>query len=1263
MTEQLSISFQCALNKLWDWTEYAACRIGEAEESGSQYPRAHRKRIQIEVCFKTALVWLRAQPHAQKLYFRSRDNTFEIAAVGFSHVSSDDVFRKQTHQDLVSILNPEHPEMKFYGASRFDSLAENATDLEWQDYSGYTFVLPAVELYRDVTNDFYLAVNYYPPSGISVLFEALRVLVPLATYLQTARQSSLIPTADQVLDLPGYGSWEASMERILKHLKDKQYHKLVLARRKVFEFQDMARPDPIHVLAALDETDKKRHVIKSKTSPQNLSRIDTGSVESCREGLYASRDANILEETCDVQRSYAFCLQVADGRAFISHTPETLFRIAGGELKTEALAGTVRRGPDEEEAFEIGQLFSEKNLDEHGFVVRHVTNTLSECNLDAETWGPHVRKLARLMHLVTNIESRIPYTPSCISDTIYQVLHRLHPTPAVCGAPCEKARSEIRELEGFDRGLFAGPLGWFSRDAAEFCVAIRSAVFYGNKVVAFAGSGIVPGSEAKSEWDETELKMSAFSDLFSIRSEMDYLSNNCQTGIVQHGLTNGFQNSAEDSFPSDRKTGAFTISSSVRDNCLVRIQHLTMNSEHEKSAKTLPLRSIETRVGTSGGQMSAVVSQLGKLPNLNAVWSFCCVEELCRNGIDTFFIAPGSRSAPLAVAVVTSRHARYFVSHDERGAGFLAVGYARGTSRAAVVITSSGTAVANLLPAAVEAYSDSLPVILLTADRPPELRDIGANQTIDQVGVFGKYVLWSVDVPCPSEEIPLGYLLKRVDTAVRMSGSFTCSRQQQPQGPVHINMMFRENLAPDEQVWNRSYLRTAGSRWLKSLCPSTTYQAGGVKATQTYIERKRPSTFLLHHGFSVLLKSVMNEYKGVIITAGGCGAVRTEGEVIALREIASLLDWPVISDVCGGLRLGTDVPNVIHYANLMFSSAFFRSQHSFRVVLQFGERITSKSILKLIEECSRDNESFLHALVSPSSKCSDSALTVTHRVECDVSEFLIMMKSVANSPQEVGHSTSLCNGKHGHGDLKSSSSKLKALTEVSTSIDKLLDEATGVLKEEFLTEPGCARVITRSILAPCALFIGNSMPIRDFDQFSFARTEGGKLRVAANRGASGIDGLVSTGIGFGIGLNLDVVIILGDMSMIHDLNALHLLREHGEQLPIRVTVIVINNGGGGIFSMLPISKHPDVFSPVFDTPHSLDFRSVCCMFGIEYIPAKTAADLSAAISRVHQRHCLIEAIVSKDHQVNAALHEKLRKIVDQGVGRTVSKSGPESNST
>eukprot|EP00178_Gracilaria_changii_P003608 TRINITY_DN1539_c0_g1_i1.p3 TRINITY_DN1539_c0_g1~~TRINITY_DN1539_c0_g1_i1.p3 ORF type:complete len:728 (-),score=70.75 TRINITY_DN1539_c0_g1_i1:7509-9692(-) len=655
------------------------------------------------------------------------------------------------------------------------------------------------------------------------------------------------------------------------------------------------------------------------------------------------------------------------------------------------------------------------------------------------------------------------------------------------------------------------------------------------------------------------------------------------------------------------------------------------------------------------------------LPNLNSLWALCCIEELCRNGIDTFFIAPGSRSAPLAVAAVTSRHSKYFVSHDERGAGFLAVGFARATSRAAAVITSSGTAVANLLPAAVEASADSLPLILLTADRPPELRHVGANQTIKQVGIFGSYVLWSNDVPCPTEEIPLRYLLKNVDLAVRMSGSSTRFRglghTACPTGPVHINMMFRENLAPDDQAWNRQYITTAGSRWCNSLNPAIVYgfDNSALRGVGQRLERKFcPS----HRGFATLLEDLRNQKNGAIIIAGGSGSIRTNDEAAAVREIVAYLNWPIISDICGGIRICREFPNLTHYADLLLCSTLLKTQMSFPVILQFGERIASKRLLNMIQESSHDHDNFVHVIVSPSLRPSDPSLTVTHRIEADIPIFLAVVKensSVGMRHQRHGSSVYL---KMNEADRRrdSSHSRMGKLKKMSELVDGLLNEVLSLSNEDQLTEPHCARIITENLPGPSALFIGNSMPIRDFDCFAATRADGHKLQIAANRGASGIDGLLSTGIGFGIGLNMDVTVVVGDMSMIHDLNALHLLRERDSHIPVCVTVVVINNGGGGIFSMLPIAKHRDLFSPVFDTPHDIGFKQACSMFGIDYIPANTVSDLLSTISTASERHRVIEALVSKDHGLNANIHKRIAKLVDERIDSVLVQAAPGTSS-
>src|SRR3989338_1699783 len=198
--------------------------------------------------------------------------------------------------------------------------------------------------------------------------------------------------------------------------------------------------------------------------------------------------------------------------------------------------------------------------------------------------------------------------------------------------------------------------------------------------------------------------------------------------------------------------------------------------------------------------------------NLNQCWSSLIIEELIRNGVEYFCLAPGSRSSPLAVAVATNPRAKSFVHFDERALAFHALGYASATRKTCAVITTSGTAAANLFPAIIEASKKKLPLIILTADRPPESRATGANQTIDQVKIFGEYVRWQFDMPCPTTDIPANFVLTTVDQAVfRANGEL--------KGPVHINCMYREPLVGNRRESVPAELKC----WQNSRTPYTAY--------------------------------------------------------------------------------------------------------------------------------------------------------------------------------------------------------------------------------------------------------------------------------------------------------------------------------------------------------------------------------------------------------------------------------------------------------
>src|SRR5215213_3717511 len=215
-----------------------------------------------------------------------------------------------------------------------------------------------------------------------------------------------------------------------------------------------------------------------------------------------------------------------------------------------------------------------------------------------------------------------------------------------------------------------------------------------------------------------------------------------------------------------------------------------------------------TRSGPRSSRRSATSQGCSGLnrdtPRANRLWAYLIVEELLRCGIEFFCVAPGSRSTPLVAALAANARARSLIHFDERGTAFAALGYARATGRPAAWITTSGTAVANGLPAVVEAATDGVPMVLLTADRPPELRQTGANQTIDQPDIFGDYIRWRFDLPAPDPAIDPAMVLTTVDQA-----AYRASRT--PQGPVHLNLMFREPLLPEDED-----ALSGPSSWMKS---------------------------------------------------------------------------------------------------------------------------------------------------------------------------------------------------------------------------------------------------------------------------------------------------------------------------------------------------------------------------------------------------------------------------------------------------------------
>ncbi|MEM7201637.1 MAG: 2-succinyl-5-enolpyruvyl-6-hydroxy-3-cyclohexene-1-carboxylic-acid synthase [Planctomycetota bacterium] len=528
-------------------------------------------------------------------------------------------------------------------------------------------------------------------------------------------------------------------------------------------------------------------------------------------------------------------------------------------------------------------------------------------------------------------------------------------------------------------------------------------------------------------------------------------------------------------------------------------------------------------------------AQLQASPNVNAVWSALLVEELVRQGVRRFVIAPGSRSAPLVTAVVRHPQARSLLCRDERAAAFVALGIARGSGAPAAVITTSGSAVANLAPAVVEASTDRMPLLLLTADRPPELRDCGANQTIPQLDLFGGHLRWQQDLPCPDDRVPARMVLT--------AAAHLVARAVGQAGPTQLNCPFREPLAPTPQAWDAACLGGL-EVWLNGAAPFTRWEQATPAPTEAAL--------------ASLADIVHQAERGILVA----GALETDADATAVRALVEASGWPIIADVRSGLRLGfDDARHAPHLARVLAAAPSAPD-----AVIQFGGQLTSKALQQLLARVAPQP----HALVTASPRRVDPDHSITLRVETAAAA-----AAKALAPRLRPH----------RGDC---TSWLRADRAIEAAIEAAIE------RDGACSEPFVARWLSRQLPARHGLFLSSSMPIRDMQDF--AHRDGAPLAAAANRGASGIDGVVATAAGFAVGRRGPVTLLIGDQALLHDLGSLALLGD----LEQPVLVVVINNRGGGIFTALPIAEHRDVFSPWFDGRHDFSFAGVAADLGLTY---------------------------------------------------------------
>ena len=547
--------------------------------------------------------------------------------------------------------------------------------------------------------------------------------------------------------------------------------------------------------------------------------------------------------------------------------------------------------------------------------------------------------------------------------------------------------------------------------------------------------------------------------------------------------------------------------------------------------------------------------ELRDAPNINAVWCRLIVEELARLGVRDVAVSPGSRNTPLIAALAGTRGENLRVTSvvDERAAGFFALGCAR-SGRPAAVVTTSGTAVMNLLPAVTEARRSGAPLLVLSSDRPPQLRDCGANQTIDQIGPMAPVVKWQHDLPAPDDRLPARLALAAVDEAVRVA----CAGWP---GPVQLNCAFDEPLAPSEAPWDDGCLE--GLRdWL----------AGSEPFVRNVVLPAELDT-------SSLLRAVEGARRGLLVVGN-----TTDGA--AVLPLAAKLNWPVIADPASSIRTG-DCPD-----SLVRRATLFNEWPEPDFVLQFGTRLVSRKIEQWLEDlaCGR-------IVVDPADERRNPGHAGHTRITADI-DAVAQSVAAGLAARPAGEWTAQW---------------LQRDERIGAVVDEIID------RPGDLTEALVAREVAR---AQQRIFAGNSMPIRHFGLFADGSSRRGE--VATSRGASGIDGVLATACGTACGAEEPIVLLIGDLSLLHDLNSLALVRRSRQ----KVLVVVINNGGGGIFDHLPVARYPEVMSPLCDASHDLEFAGVAAHFGLPAWRSGNRREWTAAWAQAQaaEGSCLVEAI-------------------------------------
>ena len=533
--------------------------------------------------------------------------------------------------------------------------------------------------------------------------------------------------------------------------------------------------------------------------------------------------------------------------------------------------------------------------------------------------------------------------------------------------------------------------------------------------------------------------------------------------------------------------------------------------------------------------------------NRNTLWCDLFVLRLSQLGIKYACISPGSRSTPLTLAFAANNKIETFPIVDERSSAFFALGLAKSSNSPVAIVTTSGTAVAELYPAIIEAYYQRIPLIICTADRPNNLRGSGANQTINQFNIYNNHIRFFADAGLPN--------LKNISSVNLLAEKAVSISLFENKGPVHLNFPFEKPFEPE------NYTDKIEINKIEKLFSKYSFKL--IPAKESKIN------------FDALVKKFSKERHGLIL-AGNNNYSKDFAQL--LIKFSETFDYPIYADGSSPLRFGThSKKNIIDNFTAIVRSKDFQNQYDPKIIIQFGGAPTSNVLLEFFKNSKAEKY-----IINDYGDRNDPSLTARNIIAVNPIRFCSTM--ISKSQKRLGD-------------------KSKWLSDFQS-----MNKVISVTKEQFIENadfPFEGRIISEivsTIPSNSNLMISNSLPIRDTD--FFASVSNKKIKIFANRGASGIDGINSTAMGIAKTSKNPTYLLTGDLAFFHDMNGLI----NSKKFAIPLIIILIDNSGGGIFESLPIAVYREIMQKNFLTPLNLDFGAFVAAYGGRFFKIKNWRD-------------------------------------------------------